>query len=92
LKNENYYRDIIQYDRDGDRLLPAIRRAGFLSTMEEWDAIQTGETAGYVAEVFVGVENTKTGDLWWATDELKKEILERRRQRDEEDGGACRRD
>jgi hypothetical protein len=92
LKNENYYRDIIQYDRDGDRLLPAIRRAGFLSTMEEWDAIQTGETAGYVAEVFVGVENTKTGDLWWATDELKKEILERRKQREEEDGGACRRD
>jgi hypothetical protein len=85
LKNENYYRDIIQFDPDGDRILPGIRRVGFLSTIEEWRAMDTGEMAGYEAESFVGLENTKTGDVWWATDELKKEILQRRRQLEEED-------
>jgi hypothetical protein len=85
LKNVTFHRDIIRYDQDGDRLLPGIRRVGFLSTMEEWNAMQTDEMVGYVAEVFVGLENTKTGDVWWATDELKKEILKRRRQLEEED-------
>ena len=88
LKNENYYRDIIQYNQDGGRILPGIRRAGFLSTLEEWRAMDTGEMAGYEAERFVGLENTTTGDVWWATDELKKEILERRRQLEEEDAGT----
>ena len=50
--------------------------------------MDTGEMAGYEAEEFVGLENTTTGDVWWATDELKKEILERRRQIEEEDDGT----
>jgi len=87
LKNENFYRDIITYDEDGDRILPGLRRAGFLSTMEEWRAMEE-ETVGYVAEKFVGLEYTKTGDLWWATEELKREILDRRRQREEEGSGT----
>jgi len=79
-KNANYYWDIIQYDGDGDRLLPAIRRAGFITTMKQWNDMQTGMIAGYEVEEFVGLENTKTGDLWWATDELKEEVMKRRRQ------------
>jgi len=88
LKNVTFYRDIIRYDEDGDRILPGIRRAGFLSTIEEWRAMED-ETVGYEAERFVGLENTKTGDVWWATDELKKEILERRRRLEEEDDGRA---
>lgn len=86
LKNVVFYRDIIRYDDDGDRLLPGIKRVGTLSSMEEWEAMETGEVVGYVAEVFVGLESTKTGDVWWATDELKREILERRKKRQEEAG------
>ena len=55
--------------------------------MEEWRAMEE-ETVGYVAEKFVGLEYTKTGDLWWATEELKREILDRRRQREEEGSGT----
>jgi len=88
LKNVTFYRDIIRYDEDGDRILPGIRRAGFLSTIEEWRAMED-ETVGYEAERFVGLENTKTGDVWWATDELKKEILERRRRLEEQDDGGA---
>lgn len=87
LENENFYRDIITYDEDGDRILPGLRRAGILSTMEEWRAMEE-EIVGYVAEKFVGLEYTKTGDLWWATEELKREILDRRRQREEEGSGT----
>ena len=87
LKNLTFYRDIIRYDEDADRILPGIRRAGFLSTIEEWRAM--GDVCvGYEAEVFVGLENTKTGDVYWATDELKKKVLERRRQLEEEDDGT----
>ena len=85
LKNEDYFRDIIRYDEDGDRTLPGIQRVGFLSTIEEYRSMDTGDMVGYEAEDFVGLENTKTGDVWWATEELKKEILERRKQLDEMD-------
>jgi hypothetical protein len=79
LKNVVYNRDIIRYDEDGDRLLPGIKRVGFLSTMEEWRALDL-KMCGFVSNVFVGLEDTKTGDVWWATDELKREILGRRSQ------------
>jgi hypothetical protein len=83
LKNEDYFRDIIRYDEAGDRLLPGIKRVGFLSTMEEYNAMEDDDVVWYAAEQFVGVENTKTGDVWWATEDLKKEILARRKQLDE---------
>lgn len=83
LKNVVYNRDIIRYDEDGDRLLPGIKRAGFLSTVEEWRALDL-QMVGFVSNVFVGLEDTKTGDVWWATDELKKEILGRRSQEEVE--------
>jgi len=83
LKNDPFYRDIIRYDDDGDRLLPGIKRVGFLSSLEEWRAKDL-IMVGYVAEVFVGLEDTKTGDVWWATDELKKEMLDRQKKRREE--------
>jgi len=87
LKNLTFYRDIIRYDEDADRILPGIRRAGVLSTIEEWRAMED-VCVGFVAEMFVGLENTKTGDVYWATDELKREILRRRRQLEEEDDGT----
>ena len=87
LKNLTFYRDIIRYDEDADRILPGIRRAGVLSTIEEWRAMED-VCVGFVAEMFVGLENTKTGDVYWATDELKKKVLERRRQLEEEADGT----
>jgi hypothetical protein len=85
LKNEDYFRDIIRYDEAGNRILPGIRRVGFLSTMEEYNAMENDDVVWYESWKFTGVENTRTGDVWWTTDALKKEILQRRPPQDKED-------
>jgi hypothetical protein len=89
IKTDDYYRNIIQYDRDGDRILPGIRRVGYLSTVEEYRAMEGGSVVWFESEDFVGVENTKTGDVWWATDDLAEKVLDNVRKRDEMDNAEC---
>lgn len=89
LKTEDYYRNIILYDRDGDRILPGIKRVGYLSTVEEYRAMEGGPVNWFESEDFVGVEDTKTGHVWWATEDLKEKVLENVRKRDEMDDESC---
>jgi hypothetical protein len=79
LKLDDYYRHIIQYDHDGDRILPGIRRAGYLSTLEEYKAMDRSSAVWFEHESFVGMEDSKTGDVWWATEDVKQEVLKRSR-------------
>jgi hypothetical protein len=85
IKSEDFHRDIIRYDEDGDRILPGIKRAGYISTVEEFNVKETDSSVCFLDKDFVGVENTKTGEVWWATEGLKKEMLERQSKQDEMD-------
>jgi hypothetical protein len=76
-KNSDFHRHIIRYDENKGRILPGIRKAGYVHTIEEYKAKETGNVWVMEEEEFVGITDTSTGDVWWATDELKKEILER---------------
>ena len=76
-KRNDFHRHIIHYDHQGTRILPGIRRAGYVSTVEEYREKEKGNTWCMEEDFFVGITDTSTGDVWWATDELKKEILER---------------
>lgn len=87
-KNNDQSRHIIQYDHEGKRILPGIRRAGYLSTMAEYKAMEGGAVCWYEDPEFVGVTDTSTGDVWWATEELKKEVLIKVAEQDDGDR-AC---
>lgn len=89
IKGDDYYRNIILYDQDGDRVLPGIKRAGYLSTVEEYRAMEGGPYVWHESEDFVGVENTKTGDVWWATEDLAEKVLEHFREQDAMYAGEC---
>ena len=89
VKGEDYYRSIIHYDPDGDRVLPGIKRVGYLSTVEEYRALEGSPVVWHESEDFVGVYSTKTGDVWWATDELKEKVMENVRKRGEMDEAEC---
>jgi hypothetical protein len=78
-KTNPFYRNIISYDHDGDRILPGIKRAGYLTTLEEYKAMEGQSVVWYEDDDFVGVEDVKTGSVWWATEELKQEVLEKSR-------------
>lgn len=91
-KLDDYYRHIIQYDHDGDRILPGIRRAGYLSTLDEYKSMDRGSAVWFEHESFVGMEDSKTGDVWWATEDVKQEVLKRSRAQDAremEGEGSC---
>jgi hypothetical protein len=92
IKTADYYRNIIWYDGDGDRLLPAVRHAGDITTLEEYMIKSRENVCIHEFDEFVGVEYPKTGDLWWATEEVKREVMERRKRFDkecEEKGECC---
>jgi hypothetical protein len=89
IKSDDYYRNIILYDRDGDRVLPGIKRVGYLSTVDEYRAMEGGSVVWHESEEFVGVYNTKTGDVWWATEDLTKKVWERVKEEDEMYDGEC---
>jgi len=89
IKSDDYYRNIILYDQDGDRVLPGIKRVGYLSTVDEYRAMEGGPVVWHESEEFVGVYNTKTGDVWWATEDLKEKVLEHFKEQDEMYDGEC---
>lgn len=76
-KKNDFHRHIIRYDDHAGRILPGIRRARYVSTVEEYNEKEKGNTWCMEEEFFVGITDTSTGDVWWATEELKKEILQR---------------
>lgn len=76
-KKSDFHRYIIRYDQDAKRILPGIRRAGYVSTMEEYKAKEVGSSWIMEQEYFAGITDTSTGDVWWATDELRDEIWEK---------------
>jgi len=45
--------------------------------------MERGPVVWHESEEFVGVYNTKTGDVWWATEDLKEKLLEHFREQDE---------
>jgi hypothetical protein len=75
-------RHIIRYDENKKRLLPGIKKAGTLSTMEEYKAKETGSVWVMEEEEFVGITDTANGDVWYVTEELKREILDRKSKAD----------
>jgi len=75
-KKSDFFRSIIPYDERGNRVLPGIRRAGFVSTLEEYQAKEHGAVWVMELEEFVGITDTSNGNVWWATEELKRDILE----------------
>lgn len=81
-KTSDQLRYIIRYDQDAKRILPGIRRAGWVSTVDEYKAKEQGNTWVMEEEFFVGITDTSTGDVWWATDELRKEIVKRNQDLD----------
>lgn len=81
-KTNDFHRHIIRYDQNSTRMLPGIRRAGYVSTIEEYKAKEQGNTWCMEEDFFVGITDTSTGDVWWATDELREEIVRRSREAD----------
>jgi hypothetical protein len=69
--------------------LPGIKRVGFLSTIEEYRAMEGSSVVWHESEEFVGVYNTKTGDVWWATEDLAEKVWERVKEEDEMYDGEC---
>jgi len=81
----------IQYDDQGQRIWPALRRAGICHSKEDfvrhangdeyWDEWQEGVDEG---EDFIAIINSKTGDFWITDAEITKEMREGRRKNKEE--------
>ena len=69
------------YDDEGLRILPPIRHAGTLNTYEEYLAKDGGFAVWYEVEEFVGVACTRTGEMWWVTEEVKRRVLEAAKNR-----------
>lgn len=82
-KHNDFHRHIIRYDDQRKRMLPGIRRAGYVSTIEEYKEKEQGNTWVMEEDFFVGITDTSTGDVWWATEELTKEVVERRKAMDD---------
>lgn len=83
-KRNDYHRHIIQYDEKAQRILPGIRRAGFLSTIEEYQAKESDGNVWIMEEdFFVGITDVISGGVWWATADVAREVLRRRRDMDD---------
>ena len=81
----------IQYDDQGHRIWPALRRAGICHSKEDfvrhangneyWDEWHEGVDEG---EDFIAIIDTKTGDFWITDAETTKQMREDRRKDEEE--------
>jgi hypothetical protein len=87
----------IQYDKQGRRIWPALRRAGICHTKEGflshangdvyWDEWHEGVDEG---EDFIAIVDTTTGEFWITDAETTKQMREGRRKKREEHMGEHR--
>ncbi|WVF72565.1 hypothetical protein IAT40_007382 [Kwoniella sp. CBS 6097] len=75
-KEGEFQKAFIMYDHERCRILPPIRHAGTLDTLEDYRAKDGGFAVWYEVDEFVGVADTRTGEMWWVTEEVKARVLE----------------
>lgn len=84
-KDVPYWRSIVKYDDEGIRLLPALKFAGIIDSVEEFKRLEAGPYASTTdLKDFLAVQWANTGEIWWADDAVRKQITGSRSERKEE--------
>ncbi|WWD00355.1 hypothetical protein V866_007267 [Kwoniella sp. B9012] len=75
---EEFWNSLIMYDHEGHRVLPALIHVGNINTWEEWEEACTRPTGmTFVGGNFCAVCDRRTGEVWWASEDVTKREKER---------------